>query len=198
MVWKVITGHLFKCTLLPNIQTDKGSDPETIDTGTIPSRYEAIVQNKTLLLNGQRRIEFNMERDMVWRWDLVLKTHSNGMRFSVFDENGDMLATNEYFSVGGGFVVNDKTKGNLCLVPEEGITDAYGLKSTKTCSTRASIRRGYMAPGCSSPLSKCQRCQSQEHPLSSLILTIRQPITRSRPILLTLLLPFSLSPINTT
>ncbi|KAH6885546.1 L-serine dehydratase [Coprinopsis sp. MPI-PUGE-AT-0042] len=88
----------------------EGSDPETIDTGTIPSRYEAIVQNKTLLLNGQRRIEFNMDRDMVWRWDLVLKTHSNGMRFSVFDENGDMLATNEYFSVGGGFVVNDKTK----------------------------------------------------------------------------------------
>lgn len=88
----------------------EGSDPETIDTGTIPSRYEAIVQNKTLLLNGQRRIEFNMERDMIWRWDLVLKTHSNGMRFSVFDENGDMLATNEYFSVGGGFVVNDKTK----------------------------------------------------------------------------------------
>lgn len=53
-----------------------------------------------------------MDRDMIWRWDLVLKTHSNGMRFSVFDENGDMLATNEYFSVGGGFVVNDKTKGN--------------------------------------------------------------------------------------
>jgi len=48
---------------------------------------------------------------MLWRWDQVLKTHPNGMRFSCFDENGDMLATNEYFSVGGGFVVNDKTKG---------------------------------------------------------------------------------------
>lgn len=53
---------------------------------------------------------------MLWRYDLVLKTHPNGMRFSVFDVNGDLLATNEYFSVGGGFVVNDKTKGNFAVV----------------------------------------------------------------------------------
>ncbi|CCM00389.1 uncharacterized protein FIBRA_02419 [Fibroporia radiculosa] len=51
-----------------------------------------------------------MDKDMVWRWDEVLRTHPNGMRFSVFDEGGDLLATNEYFSVGGGFVVNEKTK----------------------------------------------------------------------------------------
>ncbi|KAK7686440.1 hypothetical protein QCA50_010664 [Cerrena zonata] len=51
-----------------------------------------------------------MDRDMLWRWDQVLKTHPNGMRFSVFSESGDLLATNEYFSVGGGFVVNEKTK----------------------------------------------------------------------------------------
>ncbi|KZT27782.1 L-serine ammonia-lyase [Neolentinus lepideus HHB14362 ss-1] len=88
----------------------EGSDPETIDTGTIPSRYAAIQENKTLLLGGKHRITYDMDRDMLWRFDQVLKTHPNGMRFSVFDENGDLLATNEYFSVGGGFVVNDKTK----------------------------------------------------------------------------------------
>ena len=71
-----------------------------------------------------------MERDMLWRWDHVLPTHPNGMRFTCFAENGDLLATNEYyryvywfylgfmsqeftFSVGGGFVVNEKTKGKL-------------------------------------------------------------------------------------
>ncbi|KAF9478272.1 L-serine ammonia-lyase [Pholiota conissans] len=88
----------------------EGSDPETIDTGTIPSRYADIVQNKTLMLGGHHRITYDMDRDMLWRWDQVLKTHPNGMRFSCFDENGDLLATNEYFSVGGGFVVNEKTK----------------------------------------------------------------------------------------
>lgn len=74
-----------------------GSDPETIDTGTIPSRYQAIVENKSLTLNGTHHIHYDMDRDMLWRWDQVLKTHPNGMRFSVFDENGDLLATNEYF-----------------------------------------------------------------------------------------------------
>ncbi|GLB43453.1 putative L-serine ammonia-lyase [Lyophyllum shimeji] len=88
----------------------EGSDPETIDTGTIPSRYESILANKTLLLGGKHRIAYNIERDMVWHWDRVLKTHPNGMRFSVFGEEGELLATNEYFSVGGGFVVNEKTK----------------------------------------------------------------------------------------
>lgn len=38
-----------------------------------------------------------MDRDMLWRWDEVLKTHPNGMRFMVFGEEGDLLATNEYF-----------------------------------------------------------------------------------------------------
>ncbi|KAF8518032.1 serine dehydratase alpha chain-domain-containing protein [Hysterangium stoloniferum] len=88
----------------------EGSDPETIDTGTIPCRYATIVENKTLLLGGTHRIHYDMDRDMLWRWDQVLKTHPNGMRFSVFNDNGDLLATNEYFSVGGGFVVNEKTK----------------------------------------------------------------------------------------
>lgn len=88
----------------------EGSDPETIDTGTISSRYEAILANRTLHLGGIRRVNFDMDRDMLWRWDQVLKTHPNGMRFSCFGEEGELLATNEYFSVGGGFVVNEKTK----------------------------------------------------------------------------------------
>ncbi|KAF8998605.1 L-serine ammonia-lyase [Cyathus striatus] len=88
----------------------EGSDPETIDTGTIPSRYTSILETKTLFLGGHHRIHYDMDRDMIWRWDQVLKTHPNGMRFSCFDKNGDLLATNEYFSVGGGFVVNEKTK----------------------------------------------------------------------------------------
>ncbi|KAJ7604046.1 L-serine ammonia-lyase [Mycena polygramma] len=88
----------------------EGSDPETIDTGTVPARYDSIVTGKSLMLAGHHRIHYDMDRDMLWRWDQVLKTHPNGMRFSVFGEDGDLLATNEYFSVGGGFVVNDKTK----------------------------------------------------------------------------------------
>ncbi|TFY80953.1 hypothetical protein EWM64_g3058 [Hericium alpestre] len=85
----------------------EGSDSETIDTGTIPSRYATIVKDKTLFLGAKHKITYDMDRDMLWRWDQVLKTHPNGIRFSCFDEDGNLLATND---VGGGFVVNDKTK----------------------------------------------------------------------------------------
>ncbi|KAF7798007.1 hypothetical protein EIP86_009217 [Pleurotus ostreatoroseus] len=54
-------------------------------------------KTKSLMLGGRHHIKYDMEQDMVWRWDQVLKTHPNGMRFSVFDEDGDLLATNEYF-----------------------------------------------------------------------------------------------------
>lgn len=108
--WRVCHGFFSGSqSLTPNV----GSDPETIDTGTIPSRYAAIADNKQLLLGGKHNVQFDMDRDMLWRWDQVLKTHPNGMRFSCFGVDGDLLATNEYFSVGGGFVVNEKTKGWL-------------------------------------------------------------------------------------
>ncbi|KAJ3782875.1 serine dehydratase alpha chain-domain-containing protein [Lentinula aff. detonsa] len=88
----------------------EGSDPETIIPTTIESRYNNILTDKSLLLGGDHRIHYDMDRDMLWRWDQVLPTHPNGMRFSAFDEDGNLLATNEYYSVGGGFVVNEKTK----------------------------------------------------------------------------------------
>ena len=89
-----------------------------------------MLDTKSIMLGGHHTIHYDHDRDMIWRYDQVLRTHPNGMRFSVFDKAGDMLATNEYFryditevkcemflkqipdvtSVGGGFVVNEKTK----------------------------------------------------------------------------------------
>lgn len=45
-----------------NLRVSQGSDPETIDTGAINSRYDAILQNKTLNLGGVCRIKYDMDR----------------------------------------------------------------------------------------------------------------------------------------
>ncbi|KDQ19049.1 hypothetical protein BOTBODRAFT_103013 [Botryobasidium botryosum FD-172 SS1] len=100
-------GHMTPQAIVMGLE---GSDPETIDTGTLPSRYQAIIDTKHLTLGGSHRITYDMDKDMLWRWDQTLPTHPNGMRFSCFGENGDLIATNEFFSVGGGFVVNEATK----------------------------------------------------------------------------------------
>ncbi|KZP26663.1 L-serine ammonia-lyase [Athelia psychrophila] len=113
----------------------EGSDPETIDTGTIASRYTSIVEGKTLFLGGKHKITYDMERDMLWRWDQVLKEHPNGMRFACFGEEGELLAVNEYYSVGGGFVVNDKTKVDENLF-YKGVdkTAVHGARLSQTSS----------------------------------------------------------------
>lgn len=39
-----------------------------------------------------------------------LPRHPNAMTISAFSETGDMLATNSYYSVGGGFVESEATE----------------------------------------------------------------------------------------
>jgi hypothetical protein len=95
--------------LLPSTQLVTSTPLVLTRTSTINSRYAAIVDNSTLLLGGTHRITYTMDSDMLWS-NVALPTHPNGMRFSVFDSAGDLLATNEYFSVGGGFVVNQRTQ----------------------------------------------------------------------------------------
>lgn len=90
----------------------ESADVESVDTAYVPARFAEIKATKKLFL-GQglpsgkgKEIDFDYDREFVWEWGKKLPMHSNGMRFMVFDEEGDMLATNDLFSVGGGFVVN--------------------------------------------------------------------------------------------
>ena len=55
---------------------------------------------------GQRDIAFDEKRDLVMNKRQKLPFHTNGMRFSAFDAEGNEIATRDYYSVGGGFVVN--------------------------------------------------------------------------------------------
>jgi L-serine dehydratase len=59
-----------------------------------------------LLLAGQREIVFDEKRDLVMNKRQKLPLHTNGMRFAAFDANDAQIATRDYYSVGGGFVVN--------------------------------------------------------------------------------------------
>ncbi|KAH8895545.1 L-serine ammonia-lyase [Thozetella sp. PMI_491] len=102
-------GHMTPSALLLGLE---GADVETVDTAYVPARFEQIKKEKTLVLghglpggNG-KEIAFDYERDFRWQWGKKLTLHSNGMRLTVFDKEGNMLATNDLFSVGGGFVVN--------------------------------------------------------------------------------------------
>ncbi|HET6545452.1 MAG TPA: L-serine ammonia-lyase [Rhodanobacteraceae bacterium] len=84
----------------------EGELPDRIDPDSIPARLERIRGGGTIRLAGKREIAFNEKTDLVFNKREKLPYHPNGMRFSAFDAAGELLATRDYYSVGGGFVVN--------------------------------------------------------------------------------------------
>lgn len=82
-----------------------GKTPEEIDPDQIEPVIQAIRTAKKLELLGSHAIGFEEQTDLVFHRDTVLAEHPNGMRFSAFDKNGEVLHQQVYFSVGGGFIV---------------------------------------------------------------------------------------------
>ncbi|MDE2406565.1 MAG: L-serine ammonia-lyase [Xanthomonadaceae bacterium] len=84
----------------------EGHWPNQIDPDIIPAALERIRSSKKILLGDKREIAFDEKRDLVMNKRQKLPFHTNGMRFTAFDADGNELATRDYYSVGGGFVVN--------------------------------------------------------------------------------------------
>ncbi|MCC8363999.1 L-serine ammonia-lyase [Lysobacter sp. A6] len=84
----------------------EGHMPNLIDPDIIPPALERIRGTKTLRLLGKHEVAFDEKQDLVMNKRQKLPFHTNGMRFSAFDAEGNVLATRDYYSVGGGFVVN--------------------------------------------------------------------------------------------
>ncbi len=88
----------------------EGELPETVDVDAIPARIEAVERRRSLSLLGERAIAFDIREDLIFEKRAALPGHPNGMRFKAFGADGEELLERVYYSVGGGFVVNeDKT-----------------------------------------------------------------------------------------
>ena len=96
-----------------------GEAPESVDTGSIPGRLEQIRATGRLPLAGGQVLAFDAEQDLVFHRKRVLPYHPNGMTFSAFDAAGELLQQRTYYSVGGGFVVNEQAAGADRIVEDE-------------------------------------------------------------------------------
>jgi L-serine dehydratase len=84
-----------------------GQRPETVDPDTIPALLSAVDDRGTLTLPGDHTIDFIPARDIRLHAGQRLEHHTNGMRFTALDDGGSTVGTRDYFSVGGGFVVDE-------------------------------------------------------------------------------------------
>ncbi len=84
----------------------EGHWPDRIDPDLIPAALARIRADKRLNLHGAHVIGFDEKTDLVMNKRQKLPFHTNGMRFIAFDAAGAQIAARDYYSVGGGFVVN--------------------------------------------------------------------------------------------
>ncbi|MGO4552507.1 L-serine ammonia-lyase [Lysobacter sp. 2RAF19] len=84
----------------------EGHMPNLIDPDVIPPALERIRGTRRLNILGKHEVAFDEKQDLVMNKRQKLPFHTNGMRFTAFDADGNVLATRDYYSVGGGFVVN--------------------------------------------------------------------------------------------
>ncbi len=84
----------------------EGEWPDRVDPDAIDGTLARIRESGRIRLLGRHEIDFNEKRDLIFNKRQKLPFHTNGMRYRAFDADGNELASREYYSVGGGFVVN--------------------------------------------------------------------------------------------
>ncbi|MBT4890221.1 MAG: L-serine ammonia-lyase [Rhodospirillales bacterium] len=84
-----------------------GAKPDTIDTDTVPDMVAAIRSNGQLNLGGERNIKFTEKDDLIFDYEEFLPAHSNGMSITAFTKDGSEFRKSTYYSIGGGFVVDE-------------------------------------------------------------------------------------------
>jgi hypothetical protein len=87
-----------------------GEQPETVVTATMKERATAMRAAEEVPLLGKRPARLGPD-DLVLHRRESLPYHPNGMKFFAFDATGAMVRERTYYSVGGGFVVDEAAAG---------------------------------------------------------------------------------------
>ncbi|MEU3295670.1 L-serine ammonia-lyase [Streptomyces longwoodensis] len=89
----------------------EGDSPRTVDVETADERVAAIRETGRLRLLGEHEVPFAFDDDLVLHRRKALPYHANGMTVWAHDADGTELLTKTYYSVGGGFVVDEDAVG---------------------------------------------------------------------------------------
>jgi L-serine dehydratase len=143
-----------------------GETPEGVDVASISARVASVRESESLELVGRRSVAFR-DREHLLFLRKSLPFHPNGMRFTALDPSGEAFFTRVYYSVGGGFVVDEAKAAEgqsplradetplpfafhsgdelLALCAKHGISiSELMLENEKTWRTEAEIRSGLL------------------------------------------------------
>ena len=81
-----------------------GCQPDTLDPDDVEGMLRAVHGSARITVPGVGAIEFSPNDDLVFEYGEELPRHTNGMRFAALDADGNILLSEDYYSLGGGFV----------------------------------------------------------------------------------------------
>ncbi|TXS57006.1 L-serine ammonia-lyase [Streptomyces sp. t39] len=98
----------------------EGNSPRTVDVETADEQVERIRAEGRISLLGVHEIGFSYDDHLVLHRRKALPYHANGMTVAAYGADGEALLEKTYYSVGGGFVVDeDAVAGENPIVPED-------------------------------------------------------------------------------
>jgi L-serine dehydratase len=82
-----------------------GHLPATVDPVACRDEVARVWASNSLQLLGKREVHFGRS-SIHWQPKVTLPLHSNGMTFTALDKVGATIATDDFYSIGGGFFVD--------------------------------------------------------------------------------------------
>ncbi len=99
-------GHATDLAILLGLT---GADPERIPVNKIQLIIDKINTSKKIIISEKYTIDFTPKEAIVFNRNF-LPFHANGIKFSAF-KNNELLSSEIYYSIGGGFVVQEEHTG---------------------------------------------------------------------------------------
>ena len=95
-------GHSTDCAVMAGLE---GAQPDSVDPDALEAAVRRIRTDRRIRLLGTHEIGFDEPLQLLFMKHERLARHANGMRFNALGESGKMLREEDYFSLGGGFIV---------------------------------------------------------------------------------------------
>lgn len=105
-----------------------GETPEQVDPESIDEKLAEVRQLKKLLLDGKIELDFDPRSDIRFNRRKSLPYHPNGMTFHAYDTTRHPILTLTYYSIGGGFVV-DELSAKKDKLEQDPVVLPFGFKS---------------------------------------------------------------------
>jgi L-serine dehydratase len=107
----------------------EGDEPATVDVDSASGRVARVMETKRIKLLGTHEVAIDLGSQLIFHRREKLPLHSNGMRFTAFAAGGATLVERIFYSVGGGFVVDQSGAPADGSVPAEQVKVPYPFNS---------------------------------------------------------------------